>query len=55
MKLKLSLTTTVTVTAGYYAAACRFVSTLTGQETLLVTLPVLTVAMALEDELPLAA
>ncbi len=50
-----SLTTTVTVTTGYYAAAYRFVNTQTGQETLLVTLPVLTVAMALDDELPLAA
>jgi hypothetical protein len=44
-----TLTTTVTVPAGYYAAGYRFVSTITGQETALIPLPVLTISLSVED------
>jgi hypothetical protein len=44
-----TLTTTVTVPTGFYAAAYRFVNTLTGQETALVPLTVLTVALSVEN------
>jgi hypothetical protein len=39
----------VTLPTGYYAAAYRFVNTLTGQETALIPLTVLTVALSVED------
>ena len=44
-----SLTTTVSAPTGNYAAAYRFVNTLTGQESALVTLPVLSVAFSVTE------
>lgn len=49
-----SLTSTVTVGTGYYAAAYRFVNTATGQETALVPIGVQTVALSLTDNGPVA-
>lgn len=39
----------IVATAGSYAVAYRFVNTLTGQTTGLVPLPVLTIALSVED------
>ena len=44
-----ALTYSVSVPAGYYAAAYRYVNVATGQETALVPLSTLTVALSLED------
>lgn len=44
-----SLTTTVSVPAGYYAAAYRFVNVSTGQATALTPISTVTVALSLED------
>ena len=44
-----SLTQTVNVPAGYYAAGYRFVKTATGQATDIVALPVTTIALSLAD------
>lgn len=43
------LSQAVTVPAGFYAAAYRFVNTVTGQETALVPIAVVTVALSMED------
>lgn len=50
------LTYDVSVAAGYYAAAYRFVNTLTGQETQLMPIGVkqVTLSVALEDDEPMA-
>ena len=54
-----SLTQAVTVPAGYYAAAYRFVNSATGQMSALVPISVLTIALSVEDggadEAPAAA
>ena len=44
-----TLSTTVAVPTGFYAAGYRFVNTLTGQETPMVPLTVLTVALSVEE------
>ncbi|MCW5947497.1 MAG: hypothetical protein KIT74_10770 [Fimbriimonadales bacterium] len=44
--------TTINVPTGYYAAAYRFVNTLTGQDTPLVYLPVQTVALSVTEHKP---
>lgn len=44
-----SLTSNVTVPAGYWAVGYRFVETATGRETAIVPLPVTTVALSVED------
>lgn len=53
-----SLTANISVPAGYYAAAYRFVKTSTGQATQLVPIPVVTVALSLagsdEESAPIA-